>query len=442
MINLKSKIVNAWAFYDWANSVYSLVITSTIFPIYYIQVTRTGNSDIVSFFGINFVNTELYAYAVSVSFLLVAVISPLLSSIADYTGSKKGFMQFFTYLGAFSCIALFWFAGTNIEFGIIAFILASMGYSGSIVFYNAFLPEIAEPKDHDRISAKGYAYGYIGSIILLIFNLLMIKNPVWFCITDPELPSKISFLSVGIWWIGFSQITFSKLPGNIYNRKPEGNYLFNGYKKLGFVWKQLKELKSLKIFLFAFFFYIAGLQTVMYMAANFGKKELELDTDLLIITIMIIQIVGVIGAYLFSYLSKLTGNINALIISICIWVGICIGVYFVYGSTGFIIVAAFAGLVMGGMQALSRSTYSKMLPQTQDHASYFSFYDVMAKLATVLGTACYGYIEAFTGSMRNSVLILITFFLMGFILLICIRNQRITKCSPSSLRVNSACRWR
>lgn len=418
------KIINAWCFYDWANSVYSLVITATIFPIYYNQVTQSGESDLVLFFGVEVINTELYAYAISFSFLFIAAISPLLSSIADYTGNKKKFMQFFAYLGALSCIALAWFDGTNIEFGVIAFVLAGIGFSGSIVFYNAYLPEIAEPEYHDKISAKGYAYGYAGSIILLVFNLSMVLKPEWYGLVDEQLPAKISFLSVGIWWIGFSQITFKTLPDNVYNRKPTGNVLLKGYKELGLVWKQLKELKGLKTFLFAFFFYIAGLQTVLYMAASFGKKELGLDTGILIVTIMIIQIVAIAGAYLFSHLSGRVGNIKALFACCCIWIGICIYVYFVYDAPGFIVVAFLVGFVMGGMQALSRSTYSKMLPETQDHACYFSFYDVTEKLATVLGTASFGYLEAHTGSMRISIIALAVFFITGLVFLLRIPSSK------------------
>jgi len=423
IIDNQSKIVNGWCFYDWANSVYQLVITATIFPIYYNQVTQQGDNDIVSFFGTEFINTELYAYSISFAFLVVAVISPLLSSMADYTGNKRGFMQFFAYLGAISCMVLFLFDGSNIELGIIAFVMATIGYSGSIVFYNSFLPEIATPEEQDNLSARGYAYGYVGSLILLCFNLSMIMMPEVYGITDSRLPARIAFLTVGLWWIGFSQITFRVLPKNVFNRTGEGNVLLKGYRELGMVLNQLKELKTLKLFLISFFMYSAGVQTVIYMATNFGTKELHIPQEILIFTILIIQIVGVAGAYLFSYLSKLKGNINALAICICIYIGICGSVYFVYEQTGFIIAAAFVGLVMGGVQSLSRSTYSKMLPETQDHASYFSFFDVMEKLAIVIGTASYGYMEAVTGSMRNSIVLLILFFVMGLILLLRIKRS-------------------
>lgn len=403
--------------YDWANSVYNLVITSTIFPIYYSKVTSSPNSDIVNFLGFQFVNTSLYAYAISFSFLITALLSPLLSSIADYSGTKKGFMKTYTWMGAIACSLLFFFTGENIEFGIIMFVIASIGYSGSLVFYNAYLPEIASADKQDKVSARGFALGYIGSSILLIFNLMMILNPTWFGIEQSGLPARISFLTVGVWWIGFAAYSFYYLPKNVFNKKPKGHYLLNGYRELQLVWKQIKKLNRIKYYLFAFFFYTMGVQTVMYVAALFGEKELKLESGQLIMTILIIQFVGMAGAFLFAFLSKKLGNIRALIIAIIIWIGICIGAYYVYNVIQFYVIAFCVGMVMGGIQALSRSTYSKLLPETEDHTSFFSFFDVTEKIAIVLGTASYGLIEQLTGSMRNSIVALTSFFIIGLFLL-------------------------
>ncbi len=419
------KLINAWALYDWGNSAYNLVITSTIFPIYYSAVTAGKQTDKVNFFGFEVVNTSLYAYAVSFSFLLVAILSPFLSGISDYTGSKKGFMMFFTVIGATACSALYFFTGANIEYGILIFVLASMGYSASLVFYNAYLPEIASPQKQDKVSAKGFAFGYLGSSILLIFNLMMILNPGWFGIDTEGLPARISFLLVGVWWIGFASITFYYLPKNIFNKKPESKYLLNGYKELRKVWIQIKSESALASFLTSFFFYTMGVQTVMYVAALFGEKELKLESAQLITTILIIQFVGIFGAYLFSFLSRKMGNLKAIMTAIVIWIGICIAAYFVYTANEFYAIAFCVGMVMGGIQALSRSTYSKMLPPTQDHASFFSFFDVSEKIAIVLGTASYGLIEQLTGNMRNSIIMLIVFFIIGLFLLV--RTQRIRR---------------
>lgn len=417
------KLINGWAMYDWANSVYSLVITSTIFPIYYSAVTSTETTDQVMFLGMQFTNSALYSYTLSVSFLLIAFISPALSGIADYGGYKKGFMKFFCYLGAIACSSLYFFTGPeNLWIAVLGLGLATIGWTGSIVFYNSYLPEIAHPIQQDRVSAKGYALGYIGSSLLLIFNLTMVLFPDWYGITSSDFSPRFSFLLVGVWWIGFAQITFARLPSNPYGKVATGNVLKKGYLELKKVWKSLARYPRLKLFLLSFFLYSMGVQTVMYVAALFGDKELKLESGQLITTILIIQFVAIGGAYLFAGLSKKYGNLQALAVSLIIWIGICAGAYFVYDVTGFYILAFAVGLVMGGIQSLSRSTYSKMLPETTDHASYFSFYDVCEKVGIVLGTASYGIIEEVTGSMRSSVIALAIYFILGFIVL-----MRITK---------------
>jgi len=434
------KVIFAWTMYDWANSVYSLTITTAVFPIYFLTVTKNGDSDIVRFLGMNFTNSALYFYCISFAFLCIALLSPLLSGIADASGSKKGFMKFFAWMGGMACIFMFFFDSSTLWIGVLCFILASIGYAGSIVFYNSYLPEIAEPADQDRVSARGFAMGYIGSSLLLIFNLLMIMQPGWFGIPESTtLPARISFLIVGLWWIGFSAYSFYHLPTNLYKKKREGRYLTKGYQELRNVWNELKHLKYLTRFLLAFFFYNMGVQTVMYVASIFGEKEINLGTAELIITVLIIQFVAIGGAFLFSYLSSKIGNIKTLTIAIVLWVGICISAYNLYDPNAFYVLAFTVGLVMGGIQSLSRSTYSKLLPETQDHASYFSFYDVCEKFGLVLGTASYGMIEELTGSMRNSILALIVFFLIGlFFLLRTLALQNSSNSSNSSRSSNSS----
>ncbi len=413
------KLINAWAMYDWANSVYPLVITSTIFPIYYVAIIRTGTSDKINFLGIDFINTTLYTFSMAFAYLLIASIVPLLSGIADYTGRKKRFMQFFCYLGSLACSCMFFFTGPeNLWLGILLIILACVGFSGSLVFYNAYLPEIAEPKDQDKVSAKGFAMGYIGSSILLIGNLMLVMKPEWFGIVNTGMATRISFLTVGIWWILFAQITFRYLPDNVFGRKSEGHYLFNGYRELKKVWQELKQHIRLAKFLSAFFVYNMGVQTVMLVATLFGSKELHLEASQLIITILLIQFVAIAGSYLFSSLSGKRGNIYTLKIAVIIWILICVAAYFINSALHFYILAASVGLVMGGIQSLSRSTYSKMLPETEDHASYFSFFDVTEKLCIVCGMGVFGLIEQFSDTMRKPVIALAIFFLVGFLLLL------------------------
>jgi len=426
------KIINAWCIYDWSNSVYSLVITSAIFPIYFQNITTSKDpnglilNDTVNFFGFKIINSVLYSYSLSFSFLLIALLSPVLSSIADFSGSKKLFMRFFCYLGAVSCSALFFFTENTLEFSVIMFILASIGFSGSIVFYNAYLPEIATEDKFDIISARGFALGYTGSVILLIFNLSMILFPGFYGIDSAGTATRISFLTVGLWWFGFSAYTFHYLPSDIYNKKPEGNYLLNGFKELGIILKELKKQKLLKTFLLAFFFYNMGVQTVLYLATIFGDKELGLSSELLIATILVLQIVAVAGSYLFSFLSGKIGNIYSLMISICFWIIVSVLAYFITTAAEFIFVAGLVGLTMGGIQALSRSTYAKIIPgDTTDHASYFSFYDVSEKVSIVIGTFFYGLINQITGNMRISSLVLSIFFITGLIFLSRIPSKNI-----------------
>ncbi len=409
------KIIRAWVLYDWANSVYQLTISSTIFPIYYYAVTKSSGST-VDFFGFKIVNSVLYSWAIAASYLMVAIFSPLFSSIADYTGLRKRFMTIFTYIGSVSCGLLFFFNKNNIEFGILAFIFATIGYGGSLVFYNSFLPVIAELQDQDRVSARGYSIGYLGGVVLFIINLAFILYPHFFGITNPSLPARLSFLSVFVWWIGFSQITFYKLPKFTFGNRIKGtNVILKGYNELQLVYKQVMKMNHLKLYLASFFFFTMGLLTIMFMAATYGSKELGIKDDALILTILIIQFVGILGAWLFARISERFGNIRSLILSITLWILICIGAYFIKGLTGFIIAAFWIGLLMGGTQSIARSTYSKMLPETRDHTSFFSFFDVMEKLATVGGTFSFGIIESITGSMRYSVLAIALFFIIGLI---------------------------
>jgi len=410
--------------YDWANSVYSLVITSTIFPVYYNSVTKgSDGSDRVDFFGLEVVNTVLYSYSISFSYFVIALISPLLSGIADASGKKLSFMKFFAYLGSISCMGLFFFDASNLEFGILCSVLASIGYAGSIVFYNAYLPEIATEEEYDFLSARGFALGYIGSVILLVFNLITIQFPELFGFSGGSFPARFSFLLVGLWWAGFSQITFRNLPTGYRKESGSENIFLKGYREIQAVFSRVRSMPILNKYLAAFFFYSMGVQTVMYLAASFGDKELGLPGDQLILTVLIIQFVAIGGSFLFAFISKKFGNKISLMIMVVIWIGICGAAYYVYTVYQFYALAFVVGMVMGGIQSLSRSTYSKLIPQsTTENASYFSFFDVTEKIAIVLGTFTYGVIEQWTGSMRNSAVSLGVFFLvgLGFLILVSI----------------------
>ena len=412
------KTIRAWTFYDWANSVYPLVISSAIFPIFYEKVTKNDLGGLIPFCGGSFINTAFYGYVVAVSYLIVAFSSPLLSGMADYSDSKKKFLQFFCYLGSFSCIALSFFSTEHIILSMLALMMASVGYWGSLVFYNAYLPEIADTDQHDKISARGFAMGYIGSSLLLILILVLAV----FTKTIPKI--QYTFALVGIWWIIFAQVTFRRLNGSNGNTAAKKNLLTSGYKELKNVWIDLKQRIQLRRFLASYFMYNMGVQTIMIMAVPFATKAILWENEnqqqqSLIISILIIQFLGVAGAFLMSKLSSMIGNIKALGFTICIWIAICIYTYLMVDTPNeFYITAASVGLVMGGIQALSRSTYSKMLPETKDHASYFSFFDVSEKIGLAIGTTTFGLIEDITGGIRNSVLSLIIIFIAGFLLLL------------------------
>ncbi|WP_313113245.1 MFS transporter [Aequorivita sediminis] len=422
------KLLNAWAFYDWANSVYSLVIASAIFPIYYQALFKSANVETVNVLGGSIRSTPLISYTTAAAFLVVALISPILSGIADYVGNKKSFMKFFCYLGSISCMGLYFFSIESIHISLLLYFFGLIGFWGSLVFYNSYLPDVAFPEQQDRISARGYSMGYVGSVILLLFNLAMVMKPELFGFGKGGEASmkamKWSFVSVGVWWIVFSQYSFYFLPkGNKSGKKVSAQIVLNGFKELKGVYNSLSENIQLKRYLAAFFVYSMAVQTVMLVATYFGEQEIawggdDSKTVGLIVSILIIQLVAVGGATLTSRASERYGNIFVLISINIIWVFICVVAFFIESPTQFYVTAGVVGLVMGGIQSLSRSTYSKFLPETKDTTSYFSFYDVAEKVGIVIGMMIYGFIDQITGSMRNSILFLVLFFITGVILLL------------------------
>lgn len=420
------KLINAWAFYDWANSVYPLVISSAIFPIYYGMVFADNNQ--IDFFGYSVKNTAMISFVTATAFVVVALISPILSGIADYIGNKKKFMKFFVFMGSLSCVGLFWFDLSTIYLGFLFYFLAMIGLWSSLVFYNSYLPDIAFEDQQDRASAKGYSLGYIGSVLLLIFNLSMIMKPQWYGIEGTEsesamLAMKYSFVSVGVWWALFSLFSFYYLPRGNKGQKITQDILWNGYKELRLVWHQLTKNLRLKRYLRAFFVYSTSLQTVMLVAAYFGEEEINWGSDSdktigLIVSILLIQLVAIVGAIITARCSEKFGNLKTLFVINLIWAAICVYAFFIHTPDQFYMVAGFVGLVMGGLQSLSRSTYSKFIPETDDTTSYFSFYGVTEKIAIVIGMLLFGVLDQITGSMRSSILFFFVFFVLGALMLL------------------------
>ena len=420
------KLINAWASYDWANSVYSLVISSSIFPIYYGSLFQEIKT--INFFGSSIKYTAMISFITAFAFIIISIITPILSGIADYTGDKKKFMKFFVYLGSFSCIGLYWLDLKTIYLGLTFYFFALIGLWSSLTFYNSYLPDIAYPEQQNRASARGYSMGYIGSVILLLFNLSMVMNPELYGIDGSKadasmLAMKYSFISVGIWWALFSQISFFYLPkGNLINKITK-DVLWNGFKELKIVLDQLMENIRLKRFLIAFFLYSMSLQTVLLIATYFGEAEIQWSNSSektigLIVAILLIQIVAIFGAILTARASERFGNLTVLIVINIIWAFLCIRAFYIHTPTEFYLIAGLVGMVMGGLQSLSRATYSKYLPTTNDTASFFSFYSVTEKIAIIFGMIMFGTIDQITGSMRNSVLFFAVLFIAGVILLL------------------------
>jgi len=416
------KTIWAWCMFDWANQSYNMVITSTIFPAYYVAVTtNTKTHNMVSFFGFKFVNTVLQNFVLGLSYLAVVILLPILTSIADYKGNKRLYLQAFTWLGSLSCAALFWFKpDSSLEFPMICFGLACIGYCGGFVFYNSYLPQIATEDQQNKVSAKGFIYGYVGSLVMQILCFVVVLSPKTFGITSDDLPSRISFMMVFVWWIGFSIIPFRLLPKGQPNAgKHNYNVLTGGFIELKHVFAKVRTMPLLRRFLSSFFFYSVGVQTIMLVAAEFAAKELGMPQDTLITIILIIQVVGVIGAWLTSIISERLGNVKTLVGLVSIWTVLCLLVYFITNTPQFFVAAVVVGAVMGGVQSISRATYSKYLPPNiPDTASFFSFYDVTEKLSIVVGLLCFAGVEAWTHQMRDATLALDVFFAIGFVLMV------------------------
>lgn len=396
--------------YDWANSVHSLSVATALFPMYWSIMTNEGK-DMVPILGFNFKASSLYAFSLSFAFLVIAIVNPLLSGIADNKGNKKSYMRFFVFVGGLSCITMYFFTENTITLGLSTLIISTIGFAGSLVFYNAYLPEIAEPHEFDKLSARGFALGYVGCVILLIVNLVMISYYDVIGLESKLHAIRVSFATVGFWWIGFSFIPLSILPNN--TKVSVKTSIWNGYMRSLGVLKKVWANKPTRTFLGSFFFYAMGVQTVMYMAALFGKEELNIPTDKLIMTILLIQLLGIVGAYFYAFISSRIGGTKTLISIMFIWILVCVFAYHTHTLQQFYGIAIMVGFVMGGVQSLSRSTFTKFLPKEEEHSAYYSFYELTEKVAIVLGTLCYGLIDQITGSMRQSVVALIIFFVIG-----------------------------
>lgn len=414
-----TKVINAWCSYDIANSAYMLSVNTVLFPIYYEQVTQKAfGSEMVTFMGMNIKNTVVYEYAIALGYFIVILLTLSLSGIADLGGYRKRFMQSFTVLGSFACMGLYFFTGENMLLGLLLPMLAVLGFAGSLVYYNSFLPLIATPDQHDRISAKGFSFGYAGSMILLIFNIFSLQNYQLFGFSDSLEAIRFSFIEVGIWWLAVSQIAFYFLREERKAVSWDVTLFTRGFHEVINVFGYIKKHKTMYRFLLSFFFFSMGVQTIIIVASLFGKAELGITDTKLIMTILIIQLVAILGAYIFGRVSTRFGNRTSLLWMLGIWVFVCLSAYYIHKEIQFYVLSALLGMVMGGIQSQARSTWSKLIPSdTRDTASYFSFYDSTEKFAIVIGMLGFGMIEQITGSMRNSTLLLSLFFIVSFLII-------------------------
>ncbi|MBM3405347.1 MAG: MFS transporter [Bacteroidetes bacterium] len=420
------KVINAWCSFDIANSAYILSVNTVLYPIYYQQVTREAfGSELLSFMGMNVKNTVLYEYAIALGYFLVILLTVSLSGVADLGGYRRRFMQFFTLLGSFACMGLYFFKGENIGLGLLLPMLAVLGFAGSLVYYNSFLPIIATPERHDRISARGFSFGYAGSMLLLTFHIFSVQNFQWFGFSDSMEAIRFSFIQVGLWWLVVSQVAFYYLREEQKVVQWDMSIFTRGFHEVSTVFRYIQKHRTMYRFLLSFFFFSMGVQTIIIVASLFGKAELGLSDTILIMTILSIQLVAIAGALIFGKVSTRFGNRTSLLWMLGIWIFICISAYFIHAAYQFFILSALVGLVMGGIQSQARSTWSKLIPSnTTDTASYFSFYDSTEKLAIVFGMLGFGIIEQATGSMRNSSLLLSLFFVVSFLILAFTKLQK------------------
>jgi len=402
--------------YDWANSSYSLIIGTAIFPIYYDAVMDEVGKSTFSFFWGEISTTAAYTFVIAASFLTISIFTPYLSALAEIAGNKRSFMRGFVYSGALTCMGMYAFTDEVLWWGLLSPYLASLCFSGSLVFYNSYLPEIAPADQQDTLSARGFALGYLGSSLVLIAILVGIKNPDWFGQSTGWL-TRVSFLVVGLWWLGWGEYALMRLPSGrgVNALVKEKGWIRSAYQRLFDVVHEFRVMPGVERFLIGFFFASAGVQTVILIASLFGKEALGLETSALITTILLIQFVGILGSWIFSRISRIWGNIRALVLAAFIWVAICALAYFVDSEVQFYMLGAALGLVLGGLQSLARSTFSKLLPAEGEHVTYFSFFDIAEKLATVFGMVAVGWLETSTGNLRLAAALLSAFFFIAVI---------------------------
>mgnify|MGYP002713173932 FL=1 len=428
-VNDKREIFG-WAMYDWANSAFSTTIGTVFLAPYVAALARSAaeaaGTETVSFLGIPVAPDSFLPYMISLSVFMQVLFLPILGAIADYSHMRKSMMRLFATIGAISTILMFFVSGSLWWLGGVLYVLANLTFGAAIVFYNAYLPDIASEEERDRVSSYGWAMGYLGGGILLALNLafyLFAED-----IGVPEtLAIRINLASAGIWWLGFSFITWKRLRSRQASRAlPEGEtYVRIGFKQLRKTISEIKNFPETLKFLGAYFLYNDGIQTVIAVSSTFAAAPLiqgglEQSTTTLTSVILMIQFMAFGGALLWGKLAKWMGAKQSVVLSLVIWSGVVI---YAYGglkgdnvTTQFFVLGAFIALVMGGSQAISRSLFAQMIPDGQE-AEYYSFYEISERGTSWIGPLVFGLANQIFGSLRPALLSLIFFFVMGLIIL-------------------------
>ncbi|WP_156288781.1 MFS transporter [Oceanobacillus salinisoli] len=405
----RKKIQRSWMLYDFGNSAFATTIMAAVLPVYYSTVAAAGVDENLA--------ASYWGYSQSISVLIVAILAPILGVISDFTSAKKKFLHFFAFMGIIASILLAFVGEGDYILASVLFIVGSIGFSGANIFYDSFLPEIADRNEMDKVSSGGFAYGYIGGGILLAINILMILNPQWFGIPNTTLATQISFVTVGVWWFIFSipLIKNIKEEKKFHNHKRDRSYAAIGFLRVGNTFKEIRRYKQLLIFLLAFWLYNDGISTIIRMATVYGSS-IGIGSNDLIVALLITQFVGIPFTFFFGWLAtKITAK-KALYITLFVYLGIVSIGYFMTSAVHFYVLAICVGMVQGGAQALSRSIFGSMVPENKK-AEFFGFYGISSKFAAVIGPFAFALIGQVTGNSRTGILSLVVFFIAGIVIL-------------------------
>lgn len=405
------KVINAWSMYDWANSAFATTVMAGFMPIYFRALATSA--------GLSEVNaTSAWGLVATIALILIALLAPGMGFMADRMAGKKRFLTIFAVLGSVASILLFIPHGDMYKLAGMIYILGNIGFAGANIFYNALLPHVAKEEDMDQVSTRGYALGYLGGGILLIINVLMYMNPGWFGIPDDVLGVRLSFVTVGLWWLGFT------IPLWRHVREPETAYLEKvgfgaalreGFKEMGNTFRNIQKYPEAFKLLLAFWLYNDGIGTIIKMATAYGD-EIGIGTTEMVGALALVQFVGIPFSFAFGSLARKIGAKTSVLIGLGLYTLIAIGGYFMATATHFWILAFLVGLVQGGTQALSRSMFGMMVPKVRS-GEFFGFFSMSDKFAGIVGPAVFAAVGTITGSSRFGIVSLVIFFVGGGLLL-------------------------